>query len=111
MDLIVDVKTNRSPFAYARALSPTGAYVTVGGSIPRLLQTAMLGPLISRVSGKHVRVVGLKPNKDLAYVNQLFEAGELAPVIDRLYAFSDVADAFRRFGAADHTGKIVITIQ
>ena len=109
-DLIVDVKTNRSPFAYARALSPKGTYATVGGSIPRLLQTAMLGPLISRVSGKHVRVVGLKPNKDLAYINQLFEAGELAPVIDRQYTFSDVADAFRRFGAADHKGKIVLTI-
>jgi NADPH:quinone reductase-like Zn-dependent oxidoreductase len=109
-DLILDAKTNRSPFAYARALSPNGTYVTVGGSIPRLLQTAILGPLISRVSGKHVRVVGLKPNKDLAYINQLFEAGELAPVIDRQYAFSEVADAFRRFGAANHKGKIVLTL-
>ena len=66
--------------------------------------------MISRASGKHLRVVGLKPNKDLAYVNQLFEAGELAPVIDRQYAFCDVADAFRRFGAADHQGKIVLAI-
>ena len=109
-DLIVDVKTRRSPFAYARALSPNGTYVTVGGSMPRLLQTAMLGPLILRVSGKRVRVAALKPNKDLAYVNQLFEAGELAPVIDRQYTFSDVAEAFRRFGAADHKGKIVVTV-
>jgi NADPH:quinone reductase-like Zn-dependent oxidoreductase len=49
-------------------------------------------------------------NKDLAYINQLFEAGELAPVIDRQYAFSEVADAFRRFGAANHKGKIVLTL-
>ena len=109
-DLVVDVKTNRSPFAYARALSPKGAYVTVGGSVPRLLQTAMLGPVISRLSGKQVRVVGLKPNKDLAYINQLFEAGELAPVIDRQYTIADVAEAFRRFGAADHKGKIVVAM-
>ncbi len=33
-DLILDVRTNRSPFAYARALTPSGTYVTVGGSIP-----------------------------------------------------------------------------
>jgi len=32
-DLILDVKTNRSPLAYARALSPGGTYVTVGGSM------------------------------------------------------------------------------
>lgn len=109
-DLILDVKTNRSPFAYARALSPHGTYATVGGNIPRLLQTAIVRPLIARLFTKHVRVVGLKPNKDLQYMNQLFEAGQLAPVIDRQYRLADVADAFRRFGAADHKGKIVITI-
>jgi NADPH:quinone reductase-like Zn-dependent oxidoreductase len=109
-DLILDVKTNRSPYAYARALSPNGTYATVGGDIPRLLQTAVLGPLIARLSTKHLRVVGLKPNKDLPYMNQLFEAGQLAPVIDRQYTLADVADAFRRFGAADHKGKIVITM-
>ncbi len=43
-DLILDVKTNRSPFAYLRALNPNGAYVTVGGSIPRLLQALVMGP-------------------------------------------------------------------
>ena len=109
-DLILDVKTNRSPFAYARALSPHGSYATVGGDIPRLLQTATLGPLISRLSSKRVRVVGLKPNKDLPYINQLFEAGKLAPVIDKQYKLADIADAFRRFGAADHKGKIVINV-
>jgi hypothetical protein len=92
------VKTNRSPFAYARALNPKGTYATVGGNIPRLLQTAILSPLISGLSAKHVRVVGLKPNKDLAYINQLFEAGQLTPVIDGQYKLADVADAFRRFG-------------
>jgi NADPH:quinone reductase-like Zn-dependent oxidoreductase len=109
-DLILDVKTNRSPVAYARALSPKGTYATVGGNIRRLLQTAIVGPLISKLSTKHLRVVGLKPNKDLAYMNRLFEAGQLTPVIDRQYKLADLADAFRRFAAADQMGKIIITI-
>jgi NADPH:quinone reductase-like Zn-dependent oxidoreductase len=109
-DLILDVKTNRSPFAYARALNPNGAYVTVGGSIPRLLQALVLGPLMSRLYNKHVRFVTLKPNKDLAYMNKLFEAGKLAPVIDGPYKLADVPEAFRLFGAGDHKGKIIITI-
>ena len=46
-DLILDVKTNRSPFAYGRALNPGGTYATVGGDTSRLLQIAALGPLIS----------------------------------------------------------------
>lgn len=109
-DLILDVKTNRSPLAYARALSLNGTYATVGGNTARLLQTLVLGPLISRVSNKHLRIVTLKPNKDLAYMNALFEAGKLVPVIDRPYTLADVPEAFRLFGTGDHKGKIVVTM-
>ena len=109
-DLILDVKTNRSPFAYARALNPNGTYVTVGGRTSRLLQVLVLGPAMSRLYNKHVRLVGLKPNKDLAYVNELFEAGQLAPVINGPYKLADVPEAFRFFGTGDHKGKIIVTM-
>jgi len=109
-DLILDVKTNRSPLAYARALNAHGTYATVGGNLPRLLQVAVLGPLISLLYKKHLRVVGLKPNKDLSYMNELFEAGKLVPVIDGQYELADVAAALRRFGTGDHKGKIIVTM-
>jgi NADPH:quinone reductase-like Zn-dependent oxidoreductase len=109
-DLILDVKTNRSPLAYARALNPNGTYATVGGNTARLLQALVLGPLISRLSNKHLRIVTLKPNKDLAYMNELFEAGKLLPVIDRPYKLADVPEAFRLFGTGDHKGKIIVTM-
>jgi NADPH:quinone reductase-like Zn-dependent oxidoreductase len=67
-DLILDVKTNRSIFDYMRALSPNGIYVTVGGSSARLLQALFLGPWISMFTKKRVRIVLLKPNRDLAYM-------------------------------------------
>ncbi len=109
-DLILDVKTNRSPFAYARALGPNGTYATVGGNTRRLLQALVLSPLISRLYNKHVRIVTLKPNKDLAYMSELFEAGKLAPVIDGQYQLADVPEAFRLFGTGDHKGKIIVTM-
>ncbi len=109
-DLILDVKTNRSPFAYARALRPGGIYATVGGTMPRLLQVWILGPLISRLHGKQVRLVTLKPNKDLDYMNSLFEAGRLTPVIDGPFGLADLPEALRLFGAGDHRGKIVVTM-
>jgi NADPH:quinone reductase-like Zn-dependent oxidoreductase len=109
-DLILDVKTNRSPLAYARALKPNGIYVTVGGDMSRLLQVLALGPLISRVYGKQVRTVSLQPNKDLAYINDLYEAGKLVTVIDGTYKLADVPEALRRFGTGDHKGKILITM-
>jgi NADPH:quinone reductase-like Zn-dependent oxidoreductase len=110
-DLILDVKTNRSIFDYMRALSPNGSYVTVGGSMARIFQALLLGPLISMISKKNIRVVALKPNKDLAYMNELFEAGKVKPVIDGPYKLSEVPKAIRYFGEGNHKGKIVITLE
>ncbi len=109
-DLILDTKTTRSPFAYARALSPGGAYVTVGGALPRVLQVFVLGPLISRIRGKAMRIVDLKPNKDLEYANGLFEAGKLTPLTDGPYALDEVPEALTLFGKAKHKGKVIINV-
>ena len=110
-DLILDVKTNRSIFDYTRALCPNGIYVTVGGSMVRLFQALFLGPLISMISKKNIRIVGLKQNKDLSYMNDLFESGKVKPVIDRPYKLSEVPEAIRYFGEGNHKGKIVITLE
>lgn len=109
-DLILDVKTNRSIFDYTRALCPDGIYVTVGGSMVRLLQALFLGPWISMISKKHIRIVSLKPNKDLVYMNELFEAGKVKPVIDGPYKLNEFPEAFRIFGKGEHKGKVVITM-
>ena len=109
-DLILDVKTNRSMFDYARSLSRHGVYVTVGGSLGRLLQALLLAPLIRMIRKKHIRIVALKTNKDLAYINELFETGKLKVVIDGPYKLEQLPEAFRHFGKAAHKGKIVITI-
>jgi NADPH:quinone reductase-like Zn-dependent oxidoreductase len=109
-DLILDTKTTRSPFDYARSLSPNGIYVTVGGFMTRIFQALLLGPLISLFTKKKISILGLKPNKDLAYMNELFEAGKVKFVIDGPFKLSEVPDALRYFGEAKHKGKIIITI-
>jgi NADPH:quinone reductase-like Zn-dependent oxidoreductase len=110
-DLILDVKTNRSIPDYLRALTPNGIYITVGGSMSRLFQALFLMPWISMFSKKKVRIVVLKPNKDLGYMKELFEAGKVKPVIDGPYKLEDVPEAFRLFGRGDHKGKMVITVE
>lgn len=109
-DLILDVKTNRSMFIYARALSPNGVYVTVGGSISRLLQALLLAPWIRMIYKKYIRIVALKTNKDLAYMNKLFESGKVKPMIDGPYKLDEVPASFRLFGKGEHKGKVVIII-
>jgi NADPH:quinone reductase-like Zn-dependent oxidoreductase len=109
-DLILDVKTNRSAFAYLRALKASGVYVTVGGSTARLAQAALLGLVLPLLTSKRIRVVALKPNKDLSYMTVLVDAGSVRPVIDSSYGLGDAAAAMKRFGEGKHKGKIVITM-
>lgn len=110
-DLILDAKTNRSAFRYLRALAPGGRYVTVGGSIPRLLQAFLCAPLISLFTKKKVRIVALKSNKDLDYMNKLFESGQVVPVIDGPYRLEEVPEAFQVFGRGEHKGKLVVRVR
>src|SRR5207302_7866297 len=65
-DLILDTKTNRSPWAYARALTPNGTYATVGGVTARLLAILVVGWSMRRTSGRKLVMIALKPNKHLA---------------------------------------------
>ena len=109
-DLILDAKTNRSMFEYARSLSPNGTYVTVGGVIGRLFLALAQAPWIATTKKKHIRIVSLKPNKDLLYMNELFETGKMKPVIDGPYPLSEFREAFRIYGKAEHKGKVVITM-
>ena len=109
-DLILDVKTNRSILQSLKVLKPGGIYITVGGSMSRLLQALLLIPFIKLLSKKKVRIVVLKPNKDLAYMNELFEAGKIKPIIDGHYNLEEVPNAFRLFAHAGHKGKIVIDV-
>jgi NADPH:quinone reductase-like Zn-dependent oxidoreductase len=109
-DMILDVKTNRSIFDYTRALKPNGTYVTVGGATAQLLQVLFLGPWISMISKKKMRLVILKPNKDLSYMNELFESGKVKPVIDGPYKLSEVPEAIQYFEEGNHKGKVVITV-
>ena len=108
-NLILDFAAYHSIFDYKRSLSTKGIYVIVGGSSARFFQTVFLGPLIS-MTGKKMGLLLHKPNKDLAYMKELFEAGKVKPIIDRRYPLSEVAEALRYFGAGHARGKVVITV-
>ena len=111
-DLILDCRGLRSMFDYQRALRPGGTYAMIGGSlsrIPQLLFLSYLAPLTRESRKFHLVAVG--PNKGLADLKELIEAGKLALVVDRTYQLSEVPEALRYFGEGRHKGKIVIAIE
>jgi NADPH:quinone reductase-like Zn-dependent oxidoreductase len=104
-DLILDTKTSRSPFEYARSLNPHGTYATVGGDLSRLFHCVIFSWWIRQTTNKTVRLILLKQNRDLWYLNECFEAGQLMPVIDGPYTLSEAREAFHHFATGITRGR------
>ena len=111
-DLILDLIAHRSVFAYRRALKPDGTAFFVGGSVGTLFQILLLGPWIKRSTGRNVRILMVPQNsEDLMKIMELFEAGKIAPIIDRRYSFDEGPEAFRYVTEGRAKGKVVITLE
>ncbi|MFZ1694185.1 MAG: NAD(P)-dependent alcohol dehydrogenase [Flavobacteriales bacterium] len=105
-DLIVDTKTKRSASELARALSPDGRYVTVGGDPGRLIAL-----LFARWLGRrNMHILALKSNKNLDALAPLLSNRTLKPVIDGPYTLADAPRLVRYFGEGKHTGKVVMEV-
>lgn len=107
-DLILDTKTNRPLRKYLRVLAPKGRYVTVGGSLPRLFQLFVQQGFLPMFTDKRVRIVALKANKDLPFLNGLYNEGRLRPVLHGHFQFDELPKAMQIFADGLHRGKLVI---
>ncbi|MDH3663754.1 MAG: NAD(P)-dependent alcohol dehydrogenase [Alphaproteobacteria bacterium] len=111
-DLIVDCQNFRSMFDNKRALRAGGTYAMIGGSSLPVFQVLLFGFWFSLIrNGMKIGLVAEGPNKGLAHLRELVEAGRLVPAIDRVYRLSEVPEAMRYFGEGRHRGKIVITME
>ena len=110
-DLIIDCQGFRSMSENKRALRPEGTYAMIGGSMLRVCQLWLLS-LIARFTreDRKLRLVAAGPNKGLADLKKLMEAGKLVPVLDKTFQLSEVPDALHYFGEGRHRGKIIIAV-
>lgn len=111
-DLILDLIAHRSAFAYPRALKPNGTYFFTGGSLATLFQILILGPLIKRMTGKHVRMLVVPQNRDdLNAITELIVTGKVHPMIDKIYTFDEIPEAMRYVSEGHAKGKVVISMK
>jgi len=112
-DLIFAANGYHPILDYKRALSPRGIYIVAGGSMAQFFQAMLFGPWISMTGSKKMGSMGIaKPNKkDLVLITELIEAGKVAPVIDRRYPLSEVAEAIQYLEEGHARGKVVITFE
>ena len=73
-----------------------GMYVATG-SMSQIFQAMLLGPWVSLFGSKKLGAMTVKPNKDLGFIKELIDAGNVNPVIDRRYPLSEAVDALRYY--------------
>ncbi|NWQ42601.1 NAD(P)-dependent alcohol dehydrogenase [Bacillus sp. EB106-08-02-XG196] len=111
-DLILGVNGHQPLSDYKRALKPNGIFVHVGGSGSQMFQAMTMGAWISKTSNKKMGTFLQRANqKDLIFLKELMESGQVKPVIDRRYTLIEVPEAFRYFEQGHAQGKVVITVR
>jgi NADPH:quinone reductase-like Zn-dependent oxidoreductase len=111
-DIIYDTVGKTSFTKSKNSLTDEGIYLT---TVPT--PGIMLRALWPAKNGKKVKFLaaGLrsasKKIKDLAFLTELIEAGELKAVIDRSYPLEELADAHRYVEKGHKKGNVVITVK
>lgn len=86
----------------------------IRGSRSAIFQAAFLGPLYSRDGEKHLGLnLWSEPyNKEyMDFLEEIFESGDVVPVIDRCYPLSKVPRALRYLEEGLALGKVVLTME
>lgn len=114
-DLIVDTAGMRQLSLLRRALTPRGRLVIVGGEgggrwlggMDRTLRAILLSPFVRQRLGG---VISAERGEDIAELRALIEAGELSPVVDRVFPLADTAAAIRHLIEGRARGKVVVAM-
>lgn len=112
-DVIFDAVGKTSFARSARALTPTGVYMT---TVPTMEIAGLMLTGRKQSHGKRalLATTGLRPAadqaKDLRLMGDLIKAGVLRAVIDRRVALEDIADAHRYVETGRKRGSVVIDV-
>jgi len=114
-DVVVNNGGTHSLRSLRRTLTPRGTLAAVGGSQHGGLfgpgGIAMRGKLVSPfVSQRIVAVEGESDEASLTTLAAMIEAGDVTPVIDRVYPLGDAPDALRYVEDGHPKGKVVVTV-
>jgi NADPH:quinone reductase-like Zn-dependent oxidoreductase len=112
-DLIVDIGGNHTVRAMRRVLSDGGKLVMTGAGHGRfgVMGRVFGGSIRKRLGQPLVFYIATGPYQEqLTTLREMIEAGKVAPVVDRTYALSDVAEAMRYIRSEKARGKVAITV-
>ena len=114
-DLFLDIAGSRSWKDCRRVLQPKAYFVIVGA--PK--GNRVIGPLAHiiplrlaslRASQKVVFFMAKFKCEDFMLLKDMFERGQVKPVVEKTYPLEKISDAMRHLGTGHARGKIVVTM-
>jgi NADPH:quinone reductase-like Zn-dependent oxidoreductase len=108
-DLILDNVASHPLGEARRALKPDGTHIPSSGHAGLgWIISASLQSMFVRQQGRPF--VATSNYDNLVTLRELAEAGEVTPVVDRVYPLSETAEAFRYLDEGHARGKVVIAV-
>jgi NADPH:quinone reductase-like Zn-dependent oxidoreductase len=109
-NIILAVNGGYSLPAYRKTLAQGGTYVMVGGTMPQIFGSLLLGWAYSGRKAKMKSLSAKASPADLEFLAGLCEKGLIKPVIIKEYPLSGAAEAMHQLSKGHTPGKIVIKI-
>lgn len=113
-DVILDMVGDHYVSELRKVLAPNGAFVNGAGDVgdwlgplPRIF--GILGSSLF-TSQRLVPLAAFTKSSDLLELQKLVDDGKLRPVIERVYPFEEIADAYRAKIAGHNKGRIVVEL-
>jgi NADPH2:quinone reductase len=105
VDMVVDTIGRHCHLPALKSLARGGAYVTAGATSGSRGQTDL-----ARIFWNQLRVLGstMGTTDELREITALVRAGQLRPVVDCAFDWTDAADAWQRLESGAQMGKIVL---
>ncbi|MFI2665440.1 NAD(P)-dependent alcohol dehydrogenase [Micromonospora carbonacea] len=111
-DVVFDLVGSHSLAQCRRVLTPDGRLVLSAGPPAPWLRRRLAALVLSPLRSRTMAALDARPNAaDLDALRDLVEAGQVTPVIDRVFPLEDVVDALRHYGSGHARGKTVLSIR
>jgi NADPH:quinone reductase-like Zn-dependent oxidoreductase len=109
-DHVLDLVAHRSVFAVRRLLADGGRYLSVGGTMSAVLQSAFAGPIVGRATGCRIGMLVVRPGPErFAPLAERVLAGDVRVHVDQVLPLEQVPQALHLVGAGRPVGKLVVT--
>jgi len=106
-DVIFDMVAKSSYFKCVKALNPKGRYLMANPRISDMLKSVLTSQFTDKTA---VFVFAGEKEEELLALKEMIEAGQMTPIVDRIYPLAQAAEAHRRVETEQRLGCVVISV-